>query len=181
MRRLFQGLLAGALALFLLGLLAGAGAGQSWPTDTTPCRPDDAKGVKVPEDFTVTYRQGPYGLPVGRETSLTVRASGAFVIERVTLQPALDLQRPGDKEVLVANWISADRLRRIYARLVACDFFRLQRRYDNHDIFDGRQELIAATAGGRSHSVGVHYVLVHRFSAIRSALFREVPVAGDYF
>lgn len=171
-------LLGSSLALVALSALSSWAAGPPWPVDNSRCGKVDANSITVPEDFRITYKEGPQGLPFGRETTLRVLATGDFVIEQIALRGRVPKKE--DVKVLVKNRISLGRVKRIYARVVACDFFSLEQYYDNRNIRDGKQEFIHVTADGKSHYVGVHYFLVHRFSAIRSTIFREVPIAGDY-
>jgi hypothetical protein len=166
-------------ASVFLALIASPSLALAPPSDSAPCGKVESGQITVPEDFVITYREGPHGLAFGRQRTLRVFAAGDFVIEQIVLRGIVPEEE--DVKILVKNRISPGRVRRIYARLLACDFFALEQRYDNRDIRGGKQEIIHVTANGKSHSVGVHYFLVRRFSTIRSTIFREVPVVGDYF
>lgn len=160
------------LALAFLALFPAPAFGQ-------PACPDPDEVPPVPDDFEITHMTGPYGIPMGLERRIRLRTDGSYVIDRRELTPAHPPE-PDAWEVVVANRVSDHRVRSVWRAVVACDFFALERDHIDRDVFDGKQSRIRVVAGGRRHTVVVHYRQVPAFGAIRNALYRAIPPAGDW-
>jgi hypothetical protein len=142
--------------------------------DATPCVGVDMKAVSVPSDFSITYFSGPsHRNWPGRRTQVTVNADGVvkYFVGNAPRTKGAPPELP-----LKQRKISKERVKRIFARVVACGFFDLKRNYRNPRIRDGGYRHLSVTADGKTNSVNVSYYSVTRFSSIVAALGRETGV-----
>jgi len=164
------------LSAILLLLEAGALPAQDKPSrtppvppsDMTPCTEVDTKGISVPPDFTIGYHSGPsHAHWPGRRVHVTVDASG---VVKYFVGSASGTKGKPPEIPLKQRKISKDQVKRIYAQVIACGFFELNRGYSNPRIRDGGYRTLSVTADGKTHNVGVHHFHVHRFSSIVDTL-----------
>jgi hypothetical protein len=170
------------LLAILLSLEAGvlfaqdkpAPARSAIPSDMTPCTEVDMKAISVPPDFAITYRDGPrHGNWPGRRTHINVDANGVVNY----FKGSVSGKTSGSAELpLKQRRISKEKVKRIYARVVACGFFDLNRNYSNPHIRDGGFRSLSVTADGRGHSVSVSHSSVKRFSSIADTLGKETGI-----
>ncbi len=66
--------------------------------------------------------------------------------------------------------VSQQAVRRVYATVLACQFFDMDKSYWNKRVMDGSVSSMDVTAGGKTHRVIVHHYAVTRFSSIVGAL-----------
>ncbi|MHC1728150.1 MAG: hypothetical protein AB9866_19455 [Syntrophobacteraceae bacterium] len=172
--------------IFLLAILLFPGSGvllaqdkpsptpPAPPSDMTPCTEVDIKGLNVPPDFFIVYRAGPtHGNRPGRRTHVAVDANGVvkYFVGSVSRTTGKPLELP-----LKQRKISKEKVKRVYARVVACGFFDLNKNYRNPRIRDGGYSHLSVTAAGKTHSVNVSHSSVRRFSSIMDTLGRETGV-----
>lgn len=148
------------------------------PVFSQPDCADRGPVPPVPHDFEMMYMTGPYGVPLGPERRIRVHADGSYVIDRRELT-SRRVPEPDSWEVVVANRVSATRVRRIWRAVSECDFSSLERRYVNPAVHGGKQSRIRVVADGKRHTVSIHYRRVPAFDCVRSALFRAIPVPHD--
>jgi hypothetical protein len=143
-------------------------------SDMTPCAQVDIKAISVPSDFSIDYFEGPsHSNWPGRRTQVTVGSDGVvkYFVGNVPLTRGTPSELP-----LKQRKISKEKVKRIYARVVACGFFELNKSYFNPSIRDGGYHHLSVTANGKAHSVNVAYSSVRRFSSIVETLGRETGV-----
>jgi hypothetical protein len=143
-------------------------------TNMTPCAEVDMKTVSVPSDFSIVYSAGPtHGNWPGRRTRVAVGTDGVvkYFVGNVPRIKSAPSELP-----LKQRKISKEKVREIYARVVACGFFDLNKNYRNPRIRDGNYTHLSVTAAGKTHSVNVSYSSVKRFSSIVETLGRETGV-----
>lgn len=148
-------------------------AGSPPPRDERFCGPVDL-GVIVPLDFAITYTSGPTHADWGSRRVEKVYANGDAVIEEIPSVRGGQPPPPQDRKPMVVKRMSPDGVKRLYARVAACEFFDLKERYWNPNIRDGGVENITVTANGRTHSVVVYYYDVPRYASIVSAMREEM-------
>lgn len=135
--------------------------------DTTSCRKIAPGRISVPDDFSLTFRSGPTHASWGGSQSTTVYASGRATITVVQRSKGRGGPR---EEKSTERQLSKQAIQRVYASVLACDFFELNASYWNKRILDGSTSSLAVTAGGKKHQVIVHHYAVERFRSIVSAL-----------
>ena len=143
----------------------------SYPHDDTPCEKVDLEQLEVPEDFYIVHSRGPTHAEWGADRSVAVAADGSYSIKESSF--SRDEQKEITK-VISEGQISADAVKRIYARVVGCKFFELKKDYWNPDVNDGIRDVMRVSAQGKTHSVSTYYYRVRRFDSIHSVLIREV-------
>ena len=123
MRRITLLLAASALAF----LTAGAGAQpQTESRDSTPCHKIAPGPLAVPDDFSIVYRSGPTHADWGTTSITSVNAAGLVTIKQV--RPKKGRGGPRE-ETSKEKQISKQAVERLYATVVACDFFALNASY----------------------------------------------------
>jgi hypothetical protein len=161
MRTMVRRLSAGII--ILMAAVASAQA-QVGVEDNTPCDNVAPGAVTVPDDFTLVYRGGPVQASFGITTITKLNASGQASIETIR-------NRGMKKEQTVNQWqVSKQAVQRLYANVLACRFFDLDKSYWNRRVMDGSVSSMDVTAGGKTHRVIVHHYPVTRFSSIVGAL-----------
>jgi len=65
-------------------------------------------------------------------------------------------------------------VRRVYARIIACEFFDLKQNYRNQNMLDGGVSSVTVTANAKTHRVTVYYYDVPRYESIVSGLGEEI-------
>ena len=164
MRGIARLLSAGIAMLLATGALAQPPA---QPQDTTPCRKIAPERLSVPDDFSLVFRSGPTHADWGTTTITTVNASGLATLKEVRRAKG----RGGPREEKSTDrQISKQAIRRLYASVVACGFFELDKSYWNRRVMDGSVSSLQVTAGGKTHNVVVHHYPVDRFRTIVAAL-----------
>jgi hypothetical protein len=133
--------------------------------DTTPCGKVEIAPVSVPDDFTLIFRSGPTHADWGTTTTTMVKASGL-----VTLTERGKRRGSPREEKSTNQQISKQAIGRLYATVMACGFFELDKSYWNRSVMDGWVESLQVTAGGKTHNVVVHHYPVSRFQMVISAL-----------
>jgi hypothetical protein len=137
------------------------------PQDTTHCRKVAPDHVSVPNDFSLAFRSGPTHADWGTTTITTVNASGLATLKEVRRAKG----RGGPREEKTKErQLSTQAIQRVYASVVACGFFELDKSYWNRRVMDGSVSSLQVTAGGKTHNVVVHHYPVDRFRSIVSAL-----------
>lgn len=135
--------------------------------DSTPCRKIAPGPMAVPDDFAIVYRSGPTHADWGTTSIKSVNAARLATIKQV--RPKKGRGGPRE-ETSKEKHISKETVERLYATVVACDFFALNASYWNRRVMDGWSSSLAVTAGGKTHNVVEHHFSVARLSAIVSAL-----------
>ena len=132
------------------------------PADVTPCAEVDMKAIiSVPSDFSIAYFEGPSHRDwPGRRVQVAVDTDGVvkYFVGNVPRRTRSELP-------LQQRKISKDKVREIYARVVACGFFDLNRNYRNPRIRDGGYRHLSITADGKTNNVSVSYYVSANFSA----------------
>jgi hypothetical protein len=164
MRGIARLLSAGIAMLLVTGALAQPPA---QPQDTTPCRKIAPERLSVPDDFSLSFRSGPTHADWGTTTITTVNASGRATITEVRRAKGRSGPR---EEKTTERQLSKQAIQRVYASVVACGFFELDKSYWNRKVMDGSTSSLQITAGGKKHQVVVHHYTVERFRTIVSAL-----------
>ncbi len=141
----------------------------AWPCDSTPCGRADPGSVSLPPDFEMAWLSGPLHADWGGRLTITVQADGS-VTEREQAQPAA--RGKGPEETITRYRLSQSQVRQLYAQVVACRFFELEKRYWNRSIMDGESSSLSVVAGGRTHEVTTYYYIVSRFNGL-AGLFLE--------
>jgi hypothetical protein len=159
-------------ALLLFGLPCSA---QTFPHDTSPCKPVDERTLIVPDDFKIIFGSGPLHADWGGAYSITIEANGDVT---KTSDPA-GRRKPGQKPTIEKLSTSAQNVMGIYAKVVGCAFFDLDKRYWNPKVRDGGRQYLAVTAQGKTHDVAVYYWTVDRFQAVASAVRKIAAEAKE--
>lgn len=141
------------------------------PHDDTPCRNVEPNQVIVPDDFYMMYEEGPTHAEWGPHTIVEVYADGKYARKerRFSREDREDMTK-----IISEGRMSAEGVKRIYATVIGCGFFDMEKAYWNRDVRDGKRELIRVVADGRTHSVVVYYYDVKRFNSLRGSLEGEV-------
>jgi hypothetical protein len=168
MRRVTFLLSAGILALLTASPWAQA---QTEGRDTTPCRKVAPGPVAVPDDFSIVYRSGPTHADWGTTWTTSVNAAGLATIKQV--RPIRGRGGPRE-EKSQQKQLSKEAVERLYATVVACDFFALNTSYWNRRVMDGSSSSLEVSAGGKKHNVVEHHFAVARLYAIVKALNETV-------
>jgi hypothetical protein len=137
------------------------------PQDTTPCAKIAPARIAVPDDFSLTFRSGPTHASWGPSRTTTVFASGRVTIKEVQRSKGRAALR---EETTTERQLAKNAVRRLYAGVVACGFFELDKSYWNKRVMDGSTSSLEATASGKKHQVIVHHYTVERFRTIVAAL-----------
>lgn len=155
------------LVAVVMGVLLGfTGVYAQWPHDASPCNQVDQGVATVPDDFSITFGSGPLHAEWGGAYSVTVNARGEVTAERD--RPGR--KRPGDKGEIERYTIPAEKVKSLYATVLACRFFDLKESYWNPNVRDGDRSFISATARGKTHRVMVYFWKVDRFDTIAGVL-----------
>jgi TPR repeat protein len=141
------------------------------PHDDAPCQDVDPNQVEVPEDFHIVYEEGPTHAEWGPHSIVEVYADGKCAKKEKRFSRA-DMKET--TKIISEGRMSADAVKRIYAKVIGCGFFKMEKAYWNRDVRDGKRELIRITANGKGHSVVVYYYDVQRFNSLRGSLKGEV-------
>lgn len=154
------------------------GFGMSPPeTDYARCNKIDPSKVKTPEDFEIFYSAGPTHADWGGGESLAVTAGGDVTARKGNPGRMSPRETPAASEKTLR--ISPNQVKKIYAQVLACRFFQLEREYAVRGIMDGGTEFLRVRAGGREHSVSLRNTHVERFSRIVATLKSvSAPAAG---
>jgi hypothetical protein len=149
-------------------------------SDSTPCGTIDMGAVSVPGDFEVTYVSGPAHADWGGRTTLAVTAKGD-VTEKESAPSRNAPGAPGGTpaEGVKTYRIAPERVRLVYAAVLACRFFDLERVYAAQGVVDGGSESLRVRAGGREHAVSVRNTRVERFNRIVSTLMGATAPAAS--
>ena len=139
--------------------------------DSTPCRKDPPEKVAVPQDFSIIYRSGPTHADWGTTWNKSVNAAGVATVKQV--RPIRRRGAPRE-EKSEQKQLSKQAVERLYAQVVACDFFALNTSYWNQRVMDGWSSSLEVTASGKKHNVVEHHFAVARLSAIVRALNEAV-------
>jgi len=142
-----------------------------FPHDDSHCEEIDIDQIKVPEDFYIIHSSGPTHAEWGADRSIAVSADGRYTIKESSFS------REEHKEitkVLSEGRISPEAVKRIYAKVLGCKFFELEKGYWNPDVHDGKRDLMRVVAHEKAHSVVTYYYQVIRFDSIQIALAVEV-------
>ncbi|MFC2164282.1 ankyrin repeat domain-containing protein [Acidobacteriota bacterium] len=141
------------------------------PHDDTPCKNVDPCQVEVPDDFYIVYVEGPTHAEWGPHTIVEVSANGQYATKE--RRYSMEDQKETTK-IKSEGRMSAEAVKRIYAKVIGCGFFDMEKGYWNPDVRDGKREVIRVIADGKNHSVVVYYYEVKRFNSLRSALESEI-------
>jgi hypothetical protein len=144
-------------------------ASSEMPRDNTPCKSVNMKTVTVPEDFSITYITGPLHAGWGRKTVLTVTANGEVTQKEFSGSRGLP-----PKEKITKYFIKKEQIKKIYAQVIACDFFSLDKKYWNQHIRDGGSQYLEVISDGKTHDVTTYYYNVKRFSSIVHVFEQEI-------
>jgi hypothetical protein len=152
--------------IVLLTAIAWADVAFAQPLvrDTTPCDKIAPERAAVPPDFSITSRSGSAQAYRGTSTVTTLNASGQVTIKTV--------RRIGARkeETVRSRQVSQQAVQNIYANVVACHFFALEKSYWNRNVRDGWVSGMDVSAGGKTHSVSLYHYPVGRIQSIVSAL-----------
>jgi hypothetical protein len=132
-------------------------------SDMTPCEKIPTQ-IAVPDDFVIILRSGPVMASRGTTTTTKMNAAGQVTILSTLRSGTKKEEKESQKQV------SKEAVRRIYAVVIGCRFFDLQKSYWNRRVIDGSVSGLNVTADGKSHGVNVHHYYVNRFTKIVSAL-----------
>jgi hypothetical protein len=146
-------------------------------SDSTPCGVIDAGAVTMPGDFEIIYAAGPAHADRGGRTTLSVTAKG-----NVTEKESAPIRNaPGGSpaEGVKTYWIAPERVKLVYAAVLACRFFDLEKVYAAQGVADGGSQFLRVRAGGREHTVSVRNTYFERFSRIVSTLMRATSPVAD--
>jgi hypothetical protein len=141
---------------------------STFKTDYIPCGQADLEGEEVPSDFSMTSGGGPSHAEWGLARALSLNAKGE-VVRRTS--GGRDLAAPTD---VPAGIIARDAVRRIYAQVIACGFFELEKEYWDRSVMDGGSSYLTVTAGGRTHTVTLVNHGFERVGAIVGVLEAEI-------
>lgn len=144
--------------------------------DRTPCHDIDTATINVPADFAISYSSGPVHADRGGSYSYSVRADGEFRI----VQGRSRRTTPGRaaQQVTKKGRISPESVRKIFGRVLACDFFRMEGCQDLK-IHDGGTSAISVTANGREHMVRQTNCGSLRAASIVSTMREEIGRVGN--
>lgn len=158
-----------ASALVVAPVSIGASPASALPRigeDHRPCDgPSAAQAGEAPGDFELVLVEGGGPGGFGRST-LTIDATGVAVVRKGRLRP-MPQGGPADPNAgETRRRLSRSAVNHIWARVVACRFFELDRSYVTRGIVDGWGMTVTVRAGGRSHSVNTHMYRVDRLHDI---------------
>ena len=147
--------------------------GAQMPRDERFCGPVDLN-VTVPVDFVITFTSGPTHAEWGSRQVKTILAKGQAVSEEI--QPPRGGREPSPQEQKppALKRISQDAIKRVYAQVVACEFFDLKENYWNQQMRDGGVSSLTVTANARTRRVTVYYYDVPRYDSIVSTMREEM-------
>lgn len=159
-----------AAGLLVTGTAAAAppAAGSSSPS--APCDPMRGELPPLPPDFSVVHQRA-ISFPGASSSSELRLGSDGVVVEE-----GRDFRRtPGPPAAPTARaTLSAEAMRRIHGRVVACRFFELPTSIGPTNLADGWMTTLTITAGGRTHAVHTRGPSVRRVDEIVAALRREI-------
>lgn len=153
-----------------------------WAVEQTesPCGQIDSAQVEVPPDFLIKYQTG--GNLSGHVRYLEVNAAGDVTI-------SVKYNREAKKQVItryqnapglpLAGPLTPPQIKRIYAQVLACNFFNLPKYNDNPQILNGGCDSLEVTAKGKKWQVNVCNTTVPKFDAIVKVLKTETGEAND--
>lgn len=143
-----------------------------------PNAPDDecaplssiSPGIHAPADFAVAVDGATKRLqiaPSGEATSWIGRFQGP-------------LRHSPMKYQVEHHRILSPRARdHLYAQVLACRFFDLDRNHTNRNVLDGWGMSVTVTAAGRSHTVGTYMVSLRRLDTIVAAARTEIAAVDE--
>jgi hypothetical protein len=143
------------------------------PRDDRLCGPID-ENVAVPADFAITYSSGPTHAEWGSRRVTTLFANGNVVTEEIAPSRGGRPPSPQEQKPPVMTRVPQDGVKRVYARVIACEFFDLKQTYWNQNIQDGIVNNLTVTANARTHRVTVYYYDVPRFESIVAGMREEM-------
>jgi len=148
-----------------------SGKSPTLSSGNAPCAEIDITELTVPPDFLIFYKDGDsHGNRPGPRTHIEVHANGIFKYFTGSWRGG-SVQLP-----LEQREISQENVKRIYAKVIGCDFFDLNEYYSNPRIMGGFSTYMSVTASGKSHGVSVSNTSEKRFDSVRKALYKEAGI-----
>ncbi|MBP1730263.1 MAG: hypothetical protein H6Q55_692 [Deltaproteobacteria bacterium] len=143
------------------------------PRDDRFCGPVD-ENATVPADFAITYSSGPTHAEWGSRRVNTMFANGNVVTEEIAPPRGGRPPAPQEQKPPVMKRVPQDAVKRVYARVIACEFFDLKQNYWNQNVRDGGVSNLTVTANAKTHRVTVYYYDVPRYESILSSMREEM-------
>lgn len=137
--------------------------GQSDRDNRSACRKINEARVKVPSDFAIFIAST--ASHTSRNNQIEIRASGR--VEKTSTRR----NKTGGRETVTSeHQVSEAVVRKIYAMVLACNYFSLYKSYRKRGVRSGYVRALGVTAAGRSQTTSVMYLSVKRFDTIFSAV-----------
>lgn len=152
-----------------LGLQAGARQ-TSGGTGREECR-------RPPEDFALTFSQGPAHADWGGAVRFTLSADGSYSVERQARRGG----GPGSWETKARGTLSRQDMAKIYRAVDEHGFWDLQRHYRDPGIIDGTVTSLRVASGGRAQRVVLSNINIPQITAILAVVRQALPKNHRYF
>ena len=153
---------------------AAAVKGQSDKDDPRVCRKVDAGRVKVPADFEIFVGSSPGH--AWRSSGWQIRVFASGKVETTTKRRDSEGKRETVKN---ESQVSEAGVRKIYATVLACNFFALYESYRKPGVRSGNARYVGVIAGGRTQTTNVVFLDVERFDTIMSTVHKVVEGEAD--